>query len=735
MKALKTWLMTIAVLLCSTTVRAYDFEVDGINYNITSDANLTVEVTDGGVYTGIVVIPEYVTYDNKNYSVASIGVCAFSGCTELTHITIPNSVKSIKLGAFQGCTSLTNIIIPNSVTSIWESAFQDCTGLTNITIPNSVKSIEGGAFSGCTSLPVENNIRYADSWAVDVTDNTLSRYTLRENTIGLAGTFYNCTSLVRITLPSSLRYISDIAFENCNTLKSLTLPEGVSIIGYRAFYDCTSLSEINIPSGVTNIGMYAFYNCSLTEISIPKGITEIEEYSFFYNDFSIVEIPEGVISIGNNAFLSCSKLESVNLPQSLTSIGNDAFHACSSLSSITIPESVTSIGSSAFTNLKSVTLNSPTILSEGGFAGKFGNYVTEYIIGVDAEEIKDYTFYNSTALKSITLPETLTTIGEGAFEECVSLDSITIPADVTEIKDYAFSNCIALKYICSEALVPPTCGTTTFDGIDTENCILEVPASAANAYAITAPWSDFNIKVSLVDGEDYENETDTEIAVITYTRTLNNLKWNALYLPFEVPMESLVENYDVAYVNSMHSYDYEDDGVLDSMTMEVVKIKEGILHANHPYLIRAKNEAAKAMNIVVENSTLYAAESVTLDCSSVYTRFEITGIYNPMTSAELDGCYALSGGTWMKLADGSTLNPFRLYLRITDREGSPVKIDSASPALYSVGIRVRGEGSATGIEEHRVESADAPVYDLMGRRVTNPQKGHLYIVNGKKVIF
>ncbi len=338
-------------------------------------------------------------------------------------------------------------------------------------------------------------------------------------------------------------------------------------------------------------------------------------------------------------------------------------------------------------------------------------------------------------------------ISSGAFENCTQLDSVRIPLNVATIKDYAFSCCTGLKYLACNAPVPPTCGTDAFADVNMAECTLEVPDTVVSIYATTAPWSSFNIKavetpkeeiitrVDLVDGEVFENAEEALMDTITYTRTLNNLKWNALYLPFEVPMESLIENYDVAYVNSMHSYDYEDDGVLDSMTMEVVKIKEGILHANHPYLIRAKNEAAKAMNIVVENSTLYAAESVTLDCSSVYTRFEITGIYNPMTSAELDGCYALSGGTWMKLADGSTLNPFRLYLRITDREGSPVKIDSASPALYSVGIRVRGEGSATGIEEHRVESADAPVYDLMGRRVTNPQKGHLYIVNGKKVIF
>ena len=696
-------------------------------------------------------------------SVKNFGKYPFTGCTALTNVTIESqyiatkellclifgkqvtnysiggNVTSIGNRAFSQCTSLTDVNISESVTSIGSGAFEICPNLTKIIIPESVTMIGGNAFNGCTNLPVENNVCYAGDWAVGVADKTQGRYTLKENTRGLASTFSGCSSLVRITFPASLAYISDCAFEGCSSLKSLTLPEGIPSIGNSAFSGCTSLSDINIPSGVVSIGEYAFYDCALTEVSIPKGITEIMSSSFYGNDFSAIEIPEGVTSIGSSAFASCSNLKSVNLPQSLTNIGSSAFRSCS-LPSIIIPESVTSIGSSAFTNLESVTLNSPTILSEGGFADKFGDYVTEYIINTDAEEIKDYAFYKNMNLRTVVLPETLTTIGEGAFEECVSLDSITIPANVTEIKDYAFSNCTALKYIACEALVPPTCGTYTFDNVDTENCILEVPASAVNAYATTAPWSEFNKKVSLVDGEDYENETDTEAGVITYTRALNNLLWNALYVPFEIPVSQLIENYDIAYINAMHSYDMDDNGAIDSMVMEVVKIKEGTLHANYPYLIRAKNEEAKAMKIVVENSTLYAAESVTVDCSSVFTKFEITGTYQPLTNEEIAGCYALSGGTWKTMKDDATLNPFRLYMRISDREGSPVKVDTYALEQTSVTIRVQGEEpGTTSIESKEIgvksEESDATIYNLMGQPVKNPVKGHIYIQGGRKVVW
>ena len=476
-------------------------------------------------------------------------------------------------------------------------------------------------------------------------------------------------------------------FLNCASLTNVTLGNSVTIIEGSAFENCHNLSNIVIPNSVTEIRSYSFCNTGITNITIPSSVVLVDDTAFSYTDYDDMFNPITVKSLLNH-----------------------------------------------------VIVKSPTIISKGSFANQFGTGVNEYILDANVTELPDFAFYNNMNLRTVVLPETLITIGEGAFEECVSLDSITIPANVTEIKDYAFSNCTALKYIACEALVPPTCGTYTFDNVDTENCILEVPASAVNAYATTAPWSDFNIKVSLVDGEDYENETDTEIGVITYTRTLPNLLWNALYVPFEIPVSQLTEDYDIAYINAMHSYDMDDNGAIDKMEMEVVKIKEGTLHANYPYLIRAKNEEAKAMEIVVENSTLYAAESVTVDCSSVFTKFEITGTYQPLTNEEIDGCRALSDGTWKTMPEDATLNPFRLYLRISDREGSPVKVDTYALEQTSVTIRVQGENpGTTSIESEEIrvksEESDATIYNLMGQPVKNPVKGHIYIQGGRKVVW
>jgi len=160
MKTIKQLLITIAVLLCSATTYAYDFEVDGIYYNIISSEDLTVKVTDGdNEYSGEVVIPSTVNYNGEVYSVISIGGSAFSGCSSLTSIEIPNSVTSIGEDAFYNCSSLASIEIPNSVTTIRGGTFYNCDSLTSIEIPDSVISIEyyydgshNGAFQGCSNL-------------------------------------------------------------------------------------------------------------------------------------------------------------------------------------------------------------------------------------------------------------------------------------------------------------------------------------------------------------------------------------------------------------------------------------------------------------------------------------------------------------------------------------------------------------------------------------------------------
>lgn len=142
--------------MISVWASAYSFESGGIYYNIISSTNLTCEVTfkttSYNSYSGVVNIPARVSYNDKTYSVTSIGYHAFYRCSGLTSVMIGNSVTNIGGSAFYDCSGLTSITIPNSVTSIGDEAFGSCTSLTSVTLPNSVTSIGSGTFYNCLNL-------------------------------------------------------------------------------------------------------------------------------------------------------------------------------------------------------------------------------------------------------------------------------------------------------------------------------------------------------------------------------------------------------------------------------------------------------------------------------------------------------------------------------------------------------------------------------------------------------
>ena len=171
-------------------------------------------------------------------TVTGISRNAFSYCTALTSITIPNSVTTIGDMAFAHCSSLTSIAIPNSVTTIGDMAFARCSSLTSIAIPNSVTTIGDGAFISCyalTSIAIPNSV----------------------TTIGI-GAFGDCHALISITIPNSVTTIGIGAFNGCSALTSIIIPNSVTTIGNSAFAGCTSLTYITIPNSVTTLGDNVF---------------------------------------------------------------------------------------------------------------------------------------------------------------------------------------------------------------------------------------------------------------------------------------------------------------------------------------------------------------------------------------------------------------------------------------------------------------------------------------------
>ena len=255
--------------LLPLAVGAKDVEIDGIHYFL--DSNTQTAIVELNNYSGEVNIPSSITYNDVLYSVTSIDFGAFSWCSELTSVTIPNSVTYIGDEAFYDCSGLTSITIPNSVTYIGNAAFIDCSSLTSVTIGNSVTSIGNSAFAYCIALS-----------SVTIPNSVTS--------IG-DGAFFGCSSLTSVTIPNSVTYIGNRAFGECSGLTSVTIPNSVTSIGDYTFIDCSCLNSVTIGNSVTSIGHYAFDDCSgLTSVTIPESVTVIGYLAFFCSGLSDVYI-------------------------------------------------------------------------------------------------------------------------------------------------------------------------------------------------------------------------------------------------------------------------------------------------------------------------------------------------------------------------------------------------------------------------------------------------------------
>ena len=433
---------------------------DGTQYSVTGYTGTATEVYIPAVYEGL--------------PVTSIGSSAFSGCSSLTSIAIPDSVTSIESYAFDSCSSLTSITIPDSVTSIESYAFYGCKALTSIEIPDSVTSIESCAFYGCkalTSIAIPDSVTNIGSSAFAYC-SSLTSVTIDGSVIIIESyTFDSCSSLTSLTIPDSVTIIGEYAFYGCEALTSITIPDSVTSIGQSAFYGCEALTSLTIPDSVTGIGRGAFWNCdSLASITVASGntiyhsagncIIETESQTLIAGcNNSVIPTDGSVTSIGWYAFQYCNSLTSIMIPDTVTSIGSSAFSSCSSLTSITIPDSVTSIGSYVFENCDN--LASITVASGNTIYHSAGNCIIETesqtliagcnnsVIPTDGSvaSIGNYAFRGCSGLTSITIPNSVTSIGNYAFYRCDSLTSITIPDGVTSIGDYAFQYCSSLTSI------------------------------------------------------------------------------------------------------------------------------------------------------------------------------------------------------------------------------------------------------------------------------------------------
>lgn len=326
MKKFSSILLLVLVLAVSLALTACELYGKDGKDGITP----TIEISDDGYWvingekTDVKATPEETVYENpqelqfyKQDDGTYIVSCG--NAKYLSNIVIPATYKGgavveICMDAFSGCTSLKSITIPNSVTNIGANAFSSCTSLTSITISDSVTSIGANAFLGCTSLTDVHYTGNAEGWLeIDFEDST-------SNPMLFATNLYFANELVTsVSASDSVTKFGDLAFYGCNSLTSVTIGESVWSIGDYTFACCVSLNSVTIGDFVKDIGIGAFRSCtSLTNLTIGNSVK----------------------SIGYVAFSDCTSLASITIPNSVTSIDSSAFDGCTSLESISFEGTV-----------------------------------------------------------------------------------------------------------------------------------------------------------------------------------------------------------------------------------------------------------------------------------------------------------------------------------------------------------------------------------------------------------
>lgn len=258
-------------------------EINGLLYDLyhTNRTAIVAPLRPNG-YSGDIVVPGTVTYNNVQYQVISIEK-AFGWCSNLTSISIPEGVTTIDDYAFATCGNLVSINIPSSVMSIGECAFYNCSSLTAVSLPNNVKSIGSSAFRECIKL---ENVTLGNSLT----------------SLGI-GAFFHCSSLMSIIIPNSVKVISQNCFYQCTGLTSVVIPDGVETIDVQGFCNCSGLKTVTIPNSVKSIGTNAFRSCSSLEsvvsyIKIPYVIDDYVFYEIPAN--AVLHVPYGTMNAYQN---------------------------------------------------------------------------------------------------------------------------------------------------------------------------------------------------------------------------------------------------------------------------------------------------------------------------------------------------------------------------------------------------------------------------------------------------
>ena len=457
-----------------------------------------INLTQVNIPNGVKTIPGYVSAQGYADETAAAG--CFQDCRSIKNIIIPSSVSTIGESAFSGCTSLSSVFIGSGVKELDKRGFYGCDSLAEITVDE--KNANYSSLDGVLFNKDKTNV-------IICPNGKKGTYSLPNKVTKISSyAFCNCSGLTSVTIPNSVTSIEDYAFDDCTGLTNIAIPNSVTSIGYSAFSGCTGLTSVTIPNSVTSIGNYAFSQCSgLTNVSISNKVTSL---SYTFKDctkLTSITIPESVTSISNGLdgpmFDGCTNLKKIEVspnnenyssyngvlldkdgynlircpegksgnfvvPDSVGCIESYAFYNCTNLTNIQISKNVNEIEGYAFVNCKSLqkfvlTDNVYTIGYYGGwyeesmFRGCENLKEIEVGSGNDNYSSVDGVLYDKEVKKLLycpakksgeyTVPKSIKSVTDYAFEDCNSLESIVLPESMPEFSLFDLECCPSLKSI------------------------------------------------------------------------------------------------------------------------------------------------------------------------------------------------------------------------------------------------------------------------------------------------
>ncbi|MBR1666901.1 MAG: leucine-rich repeat protein [Bacteroidaceae bacterium] len=728
----------------------------------------------------------YDSETGKGYAIFSgnltaIADNAFANCTALTSIEIPDGITTIGSNAFSGCTGLTAMTLPKTVTAFGENAFA---GLENIADVWCVAEPATMTWDGTGFMPskaTQMHVTIADDWTEQfptanvtfVGDMTRFRYTATGKD---SKSFYDLSKFTganemvahdfnaetgegSVIFKGVVTALGGYVFDQNDLFTSLTIPSSVTSIGSDAFARCDNLTTVSLPNTVTSLGNYLFWrSTSLTTVNIPTApeLTRLPEIMFSgCTSLADITIPDNITTIGYSAFSGCTAMTSIYIPASVATIESKAFDGCTALEKVITPSiadwcGINYTGNNAESN--------PLTYAHHLFVGskESNTEVTDLVVPAGVEEIKalafygfsamtsltlpttvtklgNYAFYNCTGLTEVTLPEGVEDIGRGVFDGCTSLTSMVLPSTLTRIDYYAFMNVPQLTTVFCFA------DPATLSWQNNASQFLSEKATqfyVPDVDAWTEQFPDANVTfVNFTLYENLDNGTMMEILAgrecnVTLERTIQAGSYNSFAVPFDVSAEQLaaVLGEDVKVKELTASS-------LHAGTLSLTFADATSLEAGKPYLVMVSEKVVNPeFEGVTVSSSLHTTRTDCVDLVPTVGKVLVTGSegYEDETKSVLflGAANSLLYPTVVNDADNpnSYIKGFRAYFQLHDVMAPAIAFRMDFGDEVATGILSVESGQRT------LDSETDAWYTLDGRRIGGkPAQKGVYIHSGKKV--